>query len=90
MIFISSTKIIEVLLKAGYKIHKNGIWAGGLIKNERGRGRWHAVFSKLHPVEQGHIEIHYDYFGKDNYHITKDNPRESVHRNYLERIKRKI
>lgn len=68
MITWKSKRIIEILQFAGYEIHHQGIFAGGLILNIKGKGRWHAKL--LSPHSMNTVEFHFD-ITRGGYHRVR-------------------
>lgn len=59
----------QTLLKAGYRLHKDGVLVGGYIRELNPRARWHAKYNG------NTFLLHLDYTTKKGFHNSSPSPK---------------
>lgn len=87
MFIFHAKNVLCVLKRAGYCVHHNGIFVGGMVKYLNG-GRWHAEL--LSPHAQERVEIHYDNTKLWYHRVRCNSTRELIELNRLKYIAKKL
>ena len=87
MFIFKANNVLNVLKRAGYCVHHDGIFVGGMVKYLNG-GRWHAKL--LSPHSQGRVEIHYDNTRGFYHRMRTNSTKELIELTRLRYIEKKI